>query len=83
MNSTLDQIILDEEFDRMFDAYIVDGESNDGVGDDDGVGGFHGDDVCDGPIDGDNSDDELDDGDFLASCSAIPKRRYWLVMPGG
>ena len=50
----------------MFDAYIDDGESNDGVGDEDGVGGFHGDDVGDGPIDGDSSDDELDDADFLS-----------------
>ena len=65
VNGPLDEIILDEEFDRIFDAYIDDGESNDGVSDDDGVGGFHGDDVGDGPIDGDSSDDELDDGDFL------------------
>ena len=66
VNSTLDQIILDEEFDRMFDAYIDDGKSNDGVGDEDGVGGFHGDDVGNRPIDGDSSDDELDDADFLS-----------------
>ena len=50
----------------MFDAYIDDGESNDGVGDDDGIGGFYGDDVGDRPIDGDSSDDELDDADFLS-----------------
>ena len=49
-------MILDEKFDRMFDAYI----------DDDGVGGFHGDDVDDGPIDGERSDEEIDDGDFLS-----------------
>ena len=50
----------------MFDAYIDDCRGDDGVGDDDGVGGFHGDDVDDGPIDGESSDDELDDGDFLS-----------------
>ena len=50
----------------MFDAYIDNGESNDAVGDDDGVGGFHRDDVGDMPIDGDSSDDELDDADFLS-----------------
>ena len=55
-------MILDEKFDRMFDAYIDD----DGEGDDDGVGGFHGDDVDDGPIDGESSDEEIDDGDFLS-----------------
>jgi hypothetical protein len=32
--------------------------------DDHGFGGFHGDDVDDGPINSDCSDDELDDGDF-------------------
>jgi len=55
-------MILDEKFDRMFDAYIDD----DGEGDDDGVGGFHGDDVDDGPINGESSDEEIDDGDFLS-----------------
>jgi len=47
----------------MFDAY----DDFDGGGsDDDGVGGFHGDGVDEGPIDGDSTDDELDDGDFLS-----------------
>jgi len=55
-------MILDEKFDRMFDAYIDD----DGECDDDGVGGFHGDDVDDGPIDGESSDEKIDDGDFLS-----------------
>ena len=82
-NSTLDQIILDEEFDRMFDAYIDDGESNDGVGDEDGVGGFHGDDVGKGPSMVTAVMMNLMMLIFLASCCAIPKRRYWLVMPGG
>jgi len=36
-NNPLDQIIQDEEFDRMFDAYV---DSDDGVGDDDGFGGI-------------------------------------------
>ena len=61
-NNPPDEMILDEKFDRMFDAYIDD----DGEGDDDGVGGFHGDDVDDGPIDGKSSDEEIDDGDFLS-----------------
>ena len=61
-NNPPDEMILDEKFDRMFDAYIDD----DGEGDDDGVGGFHGDDVDDGPIDGESSDEEIDDGDFLS-----------------
>ena len=65
-NNPLDQIILNEEFDRMFDAYIDDCGGDDGVGDDDGFGGFYGDDVDDGAIDGESSDDELDDGDFLS-----------------
>ena len=51
-NNPPDEMILDEKFDRMFDAYIDD----DGEGDDDGVGGFHGDDVDDGPINGESSD---------------------------
>ena len=51
VNNPPNEMILAEKFDRMFDAYIDD----DGEGDDDGVGGFHGDDVDDGPIDGDSS----------------------------
>jgi hypothetical protein len=47
----------------MFDAY---NDFDVGGGDDDGVDGFHGDDVDEGPIDGDSSDDELDDGNFLS-----------------
>ena len=52
----LDEIILDELFDRMFDAYD---DFDDGGGDDDSGGGFHGDDVDDGPINSGSSDDEL------------------------
>ena len=33
-NNPLDEIIQDEEFDRMFDAYV---DSDDGVKDDDGL----------------------------------------------
>jgi hypothetical protein len=36
-NNPLDQIIQDEEFDRMFDAYV---DSDDGVEDDDGFEGI-------------------------------------------
>jgi hypothetical protein len=43
--------IIQEQFDRMFDTYD---NFDDGGGDDDGVGGFLGDDVDDGPIDGDS-----------------------------
>jgi hypothetical protein len=38
----------------MFDAYYDGGGNDDGGGDDDGVGGFHSDDVDDGPIIGDS-----------------------------
>ena len=66
MNYPLDEIIQGVDLDRMFDAYY-DGDRDDDGGDDyDGVGGFHGDDVDDGPIDGESSDDELDDGYFLS-----------------
>ena len=60
-NNPLDEIIQ-EQFDRMFDTYD---NFDDGGGDDDGVGGFLGDDVDDGLIDGDSWDNELDDGNFL------------------
>ena len=62
-NSPLDEIMQDKQFDRMFDAYD---DFDDGGSDDGGVGGFHGDDVDDGRIDTDSSDDELNDGDFLS-----------------
>ena len=39
-------------------------DNDDDADDDGGIGGSHGDDV-DCPMDGDSSDDELDDGDFL------------------
>ena len=65
-NNPLDEIIRGEESDRMFDAYYDFGRDDDGVNVDDGAGGFHIDDVNDGPIDGSSSEDELDDGDFLS-----------------
>jgi hypothetical protein len=58
--NTLDEMIEDVEFDRLFDTYD---EFCADVGDDDGDG------VGEGPIDvgsDDGSDDELDDGDFLS-----------------
>ena len=60
MNNPLDEITQDELFDRIFDAYY------NGGGDDDGVGRFHADDVDDGAIHGDRSDDELGDRNFLS-----------------
>ena len=61
------EFMQDEEVDRTFDAYLDDGGRDcDGVGDNDSVGGFDGDDVDDRPIDGDSSDDELDYCDFLS-----------------
>jgi hypothetical protein len=80
-NNPLDEIIQDEEFDIMFDAYYDFDRDDDGVSVDDGAGRFHSDDVDDRPIDSDSSEDELDDRD-LASCCATPKRRYWLLVPG-
>ena len=65
-NNPLDEIIQGEEFDRMFDAYYDVDRRDDGVNIDDGVGGFHSDDVDDRPIDSDSSEDELDDRDFLS-----------------
>jgi hypothetical protein len=66
MNYPLDEIIQGVDLDRMFDAYYDCGGDDDGVGVDDGAGGFHSDDVDDRPIDSDSSKDELDVGDFLS-----------------
>jgi len=60
-DNLFDEIIQEEQSDRMFNAYD---DFECGGSDDDGVGGFHGDGVDEGPIDGDSTDDELDDGDF-------------------
>ena len=74
-NNPLSQIVKDDDFDRMVSScsYFHDGGDDDGVSgshgddgdaDDVGVSGSHGDDVeC--PMDGDSSDNELDDSDFL------------------
>jgi hypothetical protein len=64
----------------MFDAYD---DVDVGGSDDDGVDWFHGDGVDKGPIDGDGSDDELDDGDFLSQLLCYAKRSYWLVVTRG
>jgi hypothetical protein len=56
MENTLDEMIEDVEFDRLFDTYD---EFCADVGDDDGDG------VGEGSIDG-GSDDEFDDSDFLS-----------------
>ena len=48
-----------------------------------GVGGFHGDDVDDGPIDGDSNDDELDDGDFLSQLLCHTKMVVLVVSARG
>jgi hypothetical protein len=53
----------------MFDVYD---NFCEGGGDDDGVDGCYGDDVGEGPINGDSddrSDDELDDSNFLRQLS--------------
>ena len=55
----------------MFHSYYDGGGDDDGIGDDDrvvdddGVGGFQ-DDNVDGPIDGESSDEKIDDDDFLS-----------------
>jgi hypothetical protein len=69
--NTLNEMIEDVKFDRLFDAYdefCVDGGYDDGDG------------VSEGPIDGgsdDGSDDELVDMISLTSCCAKPKQSYW------
>ena len=63
-NNPLDEIIQGDDFGRIFYAYYDLDRDDDGVSVDDGVGGFHSDDVDDRPIDSDSSEDEFDDGDF-------------------
>jgi hypothetical protein len=66
MENSLDEIIQNTEFNRLFDAYD---NFDDVDSDDEDVGGGYGDGVDGGPIDGssdDSSDAELDDGDFLS-----------------
>ena len=83
MNNPLDEIIQDEEFDILFDAYYDGGGDDDSVGVDDGAGGFHIDDVNDGPIDGSSSEDELDDGNFLSQLLRHTKAEVLTVVSRG
>ena len=76
-DNPLDEIIQDEEFDRKFDAHY------DGGRDDDGVGGLCGDDVDVGPIDGDSSDDELDDSDFQSQLLRHTKEEVLVASARG
>ena len=72
-DNPLDEIVQDEDFNRLVHSYFHVGGDDDGANDNDdnadddggGIGGSHGDDV-DCPMDGGSSDDELDDGDFLS-----------------
>jgi hypothetical protein len=90
MNNTLDEIIQDEEFDRMFYSYFDGGgdddgdddDDDDGVADDDGVGEFQDDDV-NRPMDGDSSGDELDDGDFLSQLLRHTKAEVLVASARG
>ena len=66
MNNPLDEMIQGDDFGRMFDGYYDFDRDDNGVSVDDGAGGVHSDDVDDGPIDGESSDEEIDDGDFLS-----------------
>ena len=65
---------------RMFDAYD---DFDGGCGDDDGVGGFHGDGVDEGPIDGDSTDNKIDDVDFLSQLLRHIEAELLLVVPRG
>jgi len=90
-NNPLSQIVEDEDFDRMVSSYFHDGGDDDGVSgshgddgdaDDVGVSGSHGDDVeC--PMDGDSSDDELDDGDFLGQLLRHTKAEVLVASARG
>ena len=90
-NNPLSQIVEDEDFDRMVSSYFHDGGDDDGVSgshgddgdaDDVGVSGSHGDDVeC--PMDGDSSDDELDDGDFLGQLLRHTKTEVLVASARG
>ena len=67
-DNPLVEILQDEDFNRLVHSYFhddgVDDIDDDADDDGGGIGGSHGDDIeC--PMDGDSSDDELDDGYFL------------------
>ena len=65
---------------RMFDAYDdFDGDRCD----DEGVGGFHDDGIDEGPVDGDSTDDELDDGDFLGQLLRHTKAEVLVASARG
>jgi len=64
----------------LFDAYD---DFDGGCGDDDGVGGFHGDGVDEGPIDGDSTDNKIDDVDFLSQLLRHIEAELLLVVPRG
>ena len=49
-NNPLDEIIQGDDFGRIFDVYYDLDRDDNGVSVDDGVGGFHSDDVDDRPI---------------------------------
>ena len=89
-DNPLDEIIQDEDFNRLVHSYFdVDGD-DDGVdyNDDDanddggGIGGSHGGDV-DCPMDGDSSDVELEDGDFLGQLLRHTKAEVLVASARG
>jgi hypothetical protein len=76
-DNTLDEMIEDVEFDRLFDTYD---EFCADVDDDDGDG------VGEGPIDGDSDDgcdDKLDDGDFLSQLLRHTKPKLFVGTAKG
>ena len=57
-------------------------DNDDDADDDGGIGGTHGDDIyC--PMDGDSSDDELDDGDFLGQLLRHTKAKVLVASARG
>ena len=66
----------------MFVAYYIFDRDDDGVSINVGAGGFHSDDVDDRPIDSDNSEDELDDGDFLSQLLCHTKAEVLAASAG-
>jgi hypothetical protein len=89
-DNPLDRIVQDEDFDRMVHYYFYGGRDDDGVDDDndddddddDRVGVSHGDDV-DCPMNGDSSDDELDNGDFLGQLLRHTKAEVLVASSRG
>ena len=89
-DNPLVEIVQDEDFNRLVHSYFYGGGDDDGVDDNDddvdddggGIGGPHGDDV-DCPMDGDSSDDELDDGDFLGQLLHHTKAKVLVASARG